>query len=75
MCACSFALVHALPAQRSASSLDGDLQQDRSGQRDSVRFGVSRPRNHFASSKGLTMLGFDDEHRRQVNFRQIFGTD
>jgi len=30
---------------------------------------------HFASSKGLTMLGFDDEHRRQVNFRQIFGTD
>jgi glucosamine--fructose-6-phosphate aminotransferase (isomerizing) len=29
---------------------------------------------HFASSKGLTMLGFDDEHRRQVNFRQIFGT-
>jgi glutamine---fructose-6-phosphate transaminase (isomerizing) len=28
---------------------------------------------HFASSKGLTMLGFDDEHRRQVNFRQIFG--
>ena len=28
---------------------------------------------HFASSRGLTMLGFDDEHRRQVNFRQIFG--
>jgi glucosamine--fructose-6-phosphate aminotransferase (isomerizing) len=30
---------------------------------------------HFASSKGLTMLGFDDEHRRQVNFRQIFGAE
>src|SRR5579859_6094866 len=30
---------------------------------------------HFAWSKGLTMLGFDDEHRRQVNFLQIFGTD
>lgn len=30
---------------------------------------------HFASSKGLTMLGFDDEHRRQVNFRQIFAPE
>jgi glutamine---fructose-6-phosphate transaminase (isomerizing) len=30
---------------------------------------------YFASSKGLTMLGFDDERRRQLNFRQIFGTD
>jgi glutamine---fructose-6-phosphate transaminase (isomerizing) len=30
---------------------------------------------HFASSKGLTMLGFDDERRRDVNFRQIFGAD
>ena len=28
---------------------------------------------HFASSKGLTMLGFDDDRRRAVNFRQIFG--
>jgi glucosamine--fructose-6-phosphate aminotransferase (isomerizing) len=28
---------------------------------------------HFASSKGLTMLGFDDERRRALNFRQIFG--
>jgi glutamine---fructose-6-phosphate transaminase (isomerizing) len=28
---------------------------------------------HFASSKGLTMLGFDEEWRRQLNFRQIFG--
>jgi glutamine---fructose-6-phosphate transaminase (isomerizing) len=28
---------------------------------------------HFASSKGLTMLGFDQEWRRQLNFRQIFG--
>ena len=27
---------------------------------------------HFASSKGLTMLGFDDERRRALNFRQIF---
>jgi glutamine---fructose-6-phosphate transaminase (isomerizing) len=29
---------------------------------------------HFASSKGLTMLGFDDERRKELNFRQIFGT-
>jgi glucosamine 6-phosphate synthetase-like amidotransferase/phosphosugar isomerase protein len=29
---------------------------------------------HFASTRGLTMLGFDDEHRREVNFRQIFGS-
>jgi glucosamine--fructose-6-phosphate aminotransferase (isomerizing) len=28
---------------------------------------------HFASSKGLTMLGFDDERRKELNFRQIFG--
>jgi glutamine---fructose-6-phosphate transaminase (isomerizing) len=28
---------------------------------------------HFAASKGLTMLGFDEEWRRQLNFRQIFG--
>jgi glucosamine--fructose-6-phosphate aminotransferase (isomerizing) len=28
---------------------------------------------HFASSKGLVMLGFDEEWRRQLNFRQIFG--
>jgi glucosamine--fructose-6-phosphate aminotransferase (isomerizing) len=28
---------------------------------------------HFASSKGLTMLGFDDERRKALNFRQIFG--
>ncbi len=27
---------------------------------------------HFASTKGLTMLGFDDEPRRALNFRQIF---
>jgi len=27
---------------------------------------------YFGISKGLTMLGFDDEHRKQVNFRQIF---
>jgi len=26
----------------------------------------------FARSKGLTMFGFDDERRKQVNFRQIF---
>jgi glucosamine--fructose-6-phosphate aminotransferase (isomerizing) len=29
---------------------------------------------HFASARGLTMLGFDDEHRREINFRQIFGS-
>jgi glucosamine--fructose-6-phosphate aminotransferase (isomerizing) len=29
---------------------------------------------HFASSKGLTMLGFDDSKRMEVNFRQIFGS-
>ena len=29
---------------------------------------------HFASSKDLTMLGFDDERRKAVNFRQIFGS-
>jgi glutamine---fructose-6-phosphate transaminase (isomerizing) len=28
---------------------------------------------HFASSKDLVMLGFDEEWRRQLNFRQIFG--
>jgi glucosamine 6-phosphate synthetase-like amidotransferase/phosphosugar isomerase protein len=28
---------------------------------------------HFASSKGLTMLGFDEDWRRGLNFRQIFG--
>ncbi len=28
---------------------------------------------HFASSKGLVMLGFDEQWRRQLNFRQIFG--
>src|SRR4051812_14928886 len=27
---------------------------------------------HFASSKGLVMLGFDQEWRRELNFRQIF---
>jgi glutamine---fructose-6-phosphate transaminase (isomerizing) len=30
---------------------------------------------HYASSRGLTMLGFDDEHRKELNFRQIFGSD
>jgi glutamine---fructose-6-phosphate transaminase (isomerizing) len=30
---------------------------------------------HFALSRGLTMLGFDDQRRRNLNFRQIFGTD
>ncbi len=28
---------------------------------------------HFASAKGHVMLGFDQEWRRQLNFRQIFG--
>jgi glucosamine--fructose-6-phosphate aminotransferase (isomerizing) len=28
---------------------------------------------HFASVKGHVMLGFDQEWRRQLNFRQIFG--
>jgi len=28
---------------------------------------------HYASRRGLTMLGFDDEHRKRLNFRQIFG--
>lgn len=27
---------------------------------------------YFAVAKDLKMLGFDDEHRKQVNFRQIF---
>jgi glutamine---fructose-6-phosphate transaminase (isomerizing) len=27
----------------------------------------------YASRRGLTMLGFDDEHRKELNFRQIFG--
>lgn len=27
---------------------------------------------HFAVRNGKTMLGFDDEHRKEVNFRQIF---
>jgi glucosamine--fructose-6-phosphate aminotransferase (isomerizing) len=30
---------------------------------------------HFASSKGLTMFGFDDERRRQLNHSQIFIPD
>ena len=28
---------------------------------------------HYASTRGLTMLGFDDEARRSLNYRQIFG--
>lgn len=28
---------------------------------------------HYASTRGLTMLGFDDEKRKALNFRQIFG--
>ena len=28
---------------------------------------------HYASARGLTMLGFDDERRKALNFRQIFG--
>ena len=27
---------------------------------------------HYASARGLTMLGFDDERRKALNFRQIF---
>jgi glucosamine--fructose-6-phosphate aminotransferase (isomerizing) len=27
---------------------------------------------HFAIAHNRTMLGFDDEHRKQINFRQIF---
>jgi len=30
---------------------------------------------YYASTKGLTMLGFNDANRMQVNFRQIFGSD
>ena len=53
MCACTRALGHALPAQRSASSAGGRRQQDSSGQRRRrARFCVSRPRNHLASSNG-----------------------
>lgn len=29
---------------------------------------------HYATSKGTTMLGFDDPNRMAVNFRQIFGS-
>jgi glutamine---fructose-6-phosphate transaminase (isomerizing) len=29
---------------------------------------------HYATSKGATMLGFDDPRRMEVNFRQIFGS-
>jgi glucosamine--fructose-6-phosphate aminotransferase (isomerizing) len=28
---------------------------------------------HYASTRGLTMLGFDDESRRSLNYHQIFG--
>jgi glucosamine 6-phosphate synthetase-like amidotransferase/phosphosugar isomerase protein len=28
---------------------------------------------HYASARGLTMLGFDDERRKELNFHQIFG--
>lgn len=30
---------------------------------------------YFASTKGLTMLGFNDSNRMEVNFRQIFGSE
>ena len=30
---------------------------------------------HFASSKNLTMFGFDDDERRRLNHRQIFVSD
>ncbi len=30
---------------------------------------------HFAMAQNRTMLGFDDEHRKQVNFRQIFSSE
>jgi glucosamine 6-phosphate synthetase-like amidotransferase/phosphosugar isomerase protein len=29
---------------------------------------------HFAIAQNRVMLGFDDEHRKQVNFRQIFNS-
>jgi len=28
---------------------------------------------HYASTRGLTMLGFDDADRRALNYHQIFG--
>ncbi len=30
---------------------------------------------HFAVRNGKVMLGFDDAHRKEVNFRQIFGSN
>ena len=49
---CTRALGHDLPCQRSASSADGRRQHDSSGQVDTARSVVSRPRHQRASSKG-----------------------
>jgi hypothetical protein len=49
---CTRALGHALPLQRSASSVEGRRQHDSSGQVDTARSPVSRPRHQRASSKG-----------------------
>jgi hypothetical protein len=49
---CTRALGHALPCQRSVTSVGGRRQHDSSGHVEVARFCVSRPRNHLASSKG-----------------------
>ena len=56
MWACSFALDQALPSQRPESSAPGRLQQSASGQRDTVRLAVSRPRNHYECAKGTPIV-------------------
>src|SRR3954454_4952226 len=52
MCVCSLALGHDDCSQRAESSAVGRWQQDGSGQRDTERTAVSRPRNHFDAAYG-----------------------
>ncbi len=52
MCRCTRALGQAFPCHRSAASASGRRQHDSSGQCDTPRFVVSRPRNQRASSNG-----------------------
>lgn len=52
MCRCTRALGHAFPDHRAADSAEGRRQHDSSGQRETARVWVSRPRNQRASSNG-----------------------
>ena len=52
MCVCTRALGQAFPFQRSVNSVEGRRQHDSSGQVDTARSFVSRPRHQRASSNG-----------------------